>query len=68
MRLAQRFRNGELWWFMDFDNYMSFPIGRVWKMPTVDHAMRVVDSWKMIVIEGRPYHRNITGTWIAYGT
>ena len=69
MRLAQRIHNGELWWFADFDKYQSFGIGRVWKMPTVADAMRIVNAWKIIVIDGRPYYFDKwrTNTWKAYG-
>ncbi len=51
MRLAQRMHNGQMWWFADFDNYQSFGIGRVRKMPTVADAMRIVNAWKLIVID-----------------
>lgn len=70
MRLIQKLHNGELWWFAHFDRYNSFGIGRVWKMPTVADAMRIVNAWKILVIDGRPYYFDKwrTNTWKAYGT
>jgi len=70
MRLSKRMHNGELWWFADFDAYQSFGIGRVRKMPTFADAMRIVHSWKLLVIDGRPYYFDKwkTQTWKAYGT
>lgn len=73
MKLIQRIHNGELWWYAEFSNYPQAPlwgIGRVWKMPTIDMAMRIVNAWKILVIDGRPYYFDKwrTMTWKAYGT
>jgi len=66
MKLTQRMHNGQMWWFADFDHYQSFGIGRVWKMPTVADAMRIVNAWKLRVVDGRPFYFD-AGVWRAYG-
>lgn len=68
MRLVQRMHKGQMWWFADFDHYQSFGIGRVWKMPTVADAMRIVNAWKLRVVDGRPFYFDTTrNVWCAYG-
>lgn len=73
MKLVQKMHKGEICWFAIFDNYPrcnSWLIGRVWKMPTVADAMRIVNAWKILVIDGRPYYFDKwrTNTRKAYGT
>lgn len=68
MKLSQRQHNGKMWWFVDFERYQSFGVGRVQRMPTVVDAMRIVNGWKLRIIDGRPFYfdagRNV---WCAYG-
>jgi hypothetical protein len=68
MRLTTAMHKGELWWKAEFTNYMPFWIGRVRRLPTFFDAMRIVDAWKLKVIDGRPYHFDtFRQVWVAYG-
>ena len=69
MKLVVKPYRGQLAWFAEFSNYPAFLIGRVKKLPTVADAMRIVNAWKLLVIDGRPYHYDKNHqAWVAYGT
>jgi hypothetical protein len=70
MDLVKKMYRGEDAWFAEFENYAgSWLIGRVSKLPTMQDALRIVNAWGIMVLDGVPYRKGRDGhTWIAYGT
>lgn len=65
-------RNGIRWWCVTWDRFpTTWWIGRVSRLPTMSDALRIVNNWNILVIEGRPYYRikDRNGDfWKAYDT